>query len=509
MKKLFLFVIPIAVSFLTLSACKPAIPASLPEPPFTATADLNTPTPGGPTATPLPVRSGYLPGELVEYTAQSGDTLTALAARFNTSIAEIREANPFIPNDATTMPSGMPMQIPIYFRNFWGTPYKIIPDSLFVNGPAAADFDVVEFAAQYNGWINTYVEYAAEENRTGPEIINLVAENYSVSPQLLLAVSEYLAGALTRPTLPEASADYPLRFRSTLNKGFYRQLIWAANKLNNGYYAWRTGDLLELDLPDNTLERPDPWQNAATVSLQHFFSLIMPIDQFRYATSPEGFGNTWKQLYGDPWAEDQPHIPGSLTQPGLLLPYPAGEVWAFTGGPHNAWGSGLPLTAIDFAPASELSGCYASNAWTTAVADGIITRSKPGFLILDLDMDNDERTGWVIFYLHIDGRDLIPAGSTVSAGDPLGHPSCVGGSSTGTHIHLARKYNGEWILTGSDVPFVLEGWTVVNGLNPYEGSLERFGKIINACECATLDTNLQATGNYDGIPTPMVPSPTP
>jgi len=509
MKKKFWIVFSLAVSFLTLSACKPSVPASLPEATPTASAIPLTATPAGPTATPLPQRSGYLPGELVEYTAQSGDTLSALAARFNTSIAEIREANPFIPNDATTMPPGMPMQIPIYFRNFWGTPYKIIPDSLFVNGPAAANFDVVEFSARYNGWINNYVEYAAEENRTGPEIINLVAENYSISPQLLLALSEYLSGALTRPTLPEASEDYPLRFRSSLNKGFYRQLLWTANRLNNGYYAWRTGDLLELDLPDNTLERPDPWQNAATVSLQHLFSLIMPIDQYKYAISPEGLGNTWKQLYGDPWIEEQSHIPGSLTQPSLLLPFPAGQVWAFTGGPHNAWGSGLPLTAIDFAPASELSGCYTSNAWTTAMADGIVVRSKPGFLILDLDMDNDERTGWVIFYLHIDGRDLIPAGSIVSAGDQIGHPSCVGGSSTGTHIHIARKYNGEWIIADSQVPLVIEGWKVVNGLNPYEGSLERFGKTINACECATQDTNLQATGNYDGIPTIPVPSPTP
>jgi murein DD-endopeptidase MepM/ murein hydrolase activator NlpD len=509
MKKVTWILRLLAASSLILSACRPIPDINSPDPTKTAAPPPQTPTPSGPTATPLPVRSGYLPGELVNYTAQSGDTLPALAERFNTSIEEIRIANPVIPKDATTMPPGMPMQIPIYFRNFWGTPYKILPDSRFVNGPSAVDFDIVEFSARYNGWINNYVEYAAEENRTGPEIIELVAKNYSINPQLLLALSEYLSGALTRPTLPEASADYPLQFRSSLNKGFYRQLLWTANKLNNGYYAWRTGDLLELELPDNTLERPDPWQNAATVSLQYLFSVIMTIDQYNLATSPEGFGNTWKQLYGDPWIENQPHIPGSLTQPGLLLPYPAGQVWAYTGGPHNAWGSGIPMAAIDFAPASDLSGCYTSNEWTTAMADGIITRSEPGFLTLDLDMDNDERTGWVIFYLHIEGREIIPAGTIVSAGDPLGHPSCDGGNSTGTHIHVARKFNGEWLIADSEIPFVVEGWRVKNGQNPYEGTLERFEKIINACECATLDTNLQATGNYDGVPTTPLPTPTP
>lgn len=509
MKNVLLIVLSLAASFLVLSACvapaeQGSSNASLP-----ATPVSQTPTPGGPTATPLPERAKYLPGELVEYTAQSGDTLPALAARFNTTVDEIRQANPFIPSDATTMPPGMPMQIPIYFRNFWGTPYKIIPDSLFVNGPAAVNFDVVAFSKRYNGWINSYVEYAAGENRSGPELINLVSQNYSVSPQLLLALSEYLSGALTRPTLSETYTDYPLRYRSNAYKGFYRQLIWTANKLNDGYYNWRKGDLLEFDLPDQTLERPDPWQNAATVSLQNLFSTIMPIDQYRLATSPEGFGKTWEKLYGNPWINHQPLIPGSLTQPGLLLPYPAGQIWAFTGGPHTAWGNGEPMAAIDFAPASELSGCYTSNEWVTAMADGVVVRSEPGFLTLDLDKDGDERTGWVIFYLHIEGRDIVPSGTVVSAGDILGHPSCDGGTSTGTHIHIARKFNGEWILIDNEIPFLLEGWQVKKGQNPYEGTLKRFEKTINACDCATLDTNLQATGNYDGIPTEPLPSPTP
>ena len=64
--------------------------------------------------TPFPTRRAYEPGELVEYIAQTGDTLP-LATRFNTTESEIRKANPIIPDDAT-MPPGMPMQIPIYYR---------------------------------------------------------------------------------------------------------------------------------------------------------------------------------------------------------------------------------------------------------------------------------------------------------------------------------------------------------------------------------------------------------
>jgi LasA protease len=73
--------------------------------------------------TPYPTRPAYAPGELVDYVAQTGDTLPALAVRFNTTVNEIREANSFIPDDATTMPPGMPMKIPIYYRTLWGTPF--------------------------------------------------------------------------------------------------------------------------------------------------------------------------------------------------------------------------------------------------------------------------------------------------------------------------------------------------------------------------------------------------
>jgi hypothetical protein len=143
------------------------------------------------------------------------------------------------------------------------------------------------------------------------------------------------------------------------------------------------------------------------------------------------------------------------------------------------------------------------------MADGLVTRSEKGVITIDLDMDGDERTGWVLFYLHVEARDRIPAGSVVSAGDILGHPSCEGGNATGTHIHLARKYNGEWILPDSPVAFVMEGWQVIPGEASYQGFLRRFERVVNACDCATADTLIQATGSIDGIPGEIPPTPTP
>src|SRR4030042_3846355 len=63
------------------------------------------------TTTPLPTRPPYSPGELVDYIAQTGDSLQSLASHFNTTVGEILTANSFIPDDATTMPPGMPMKI--------------------------------------------------------------------------------------------------------------------------------------------------------------------------------------------------------------------------------------------------------------------------------------------------------------------------------------------------------------------------------------------------------------
>jgi murein DD-endopeptidase MepM/ murein hydrolase activator NlpD len=471
------------VVILTFSACDPQPPSVS----FRGDSDrTNDPVIFAPTPIPLPARPVFTPGELVDYTAQTGDTLPALAAHFNTSIQEIIAANSIIPSDATSLPPGLPMKIPIYHRNFWGSQYQIIPDSHYINGPKAVSFDTADFMSQYSGWLKKYTEYVEGENRNGAEIIDFIAQNYSISPRVLLAVAEYLAGALTKTTLPQGSLTYPLGYRNYHYRGVYRQLIWAANRLNNGYYGWRSGELIEFDLPDESLERPDPWQNAASVGVQHLFSEILPTDQYHLAVGPAGFAQTYQELFGNPWVIDDPHIPGSLTQPGLIFPFEPGKVWAFTGGPHTGWGTGAPWAALDFAPASDITGCYISYEWVTAMAPGMIVQSGTGFIVQDLDQDGDPRTGWTIFYLHVSNWDQIPLGTFVEAGTPIAHPSCEGGSSTG--------------IADSAIPFIIEGWMPKQGELPYEGTLTRFESTITACVCADQETNIMATGNPDGIP---------
>jgi murein DD-endopeptidase MepM/ murein hydrolase activator NlpD len=443
----------------------------------------------------------------VEYTAQGGDTLPGLAQRFNTTVEEILEANDFIPPSATTMPPGMPMQIPIYYMPLWGSPYRIIPDSYFVNGPLQVGFDTQSFVDARPGWLKDYSDYVSGESRSGAQIVDLVAHYYSVSPQLLLALLEYQSGALSLVEPSPDALEYPLGYRHWSRRRLYLQLTWAANLLNNGYYRYKTLDLTQLEYRDGRIEYFDPWQNAATVSLHNFFNTLFDYDQFLLAVTPEGFAATFADLFGDPWGNDVPHIPGSLEQPAFFLPFQPGDVWALTGGPHSPWGKGDPLAALDFAPPSKTSGCVPSAVWATAVASGVVVRSTVGEVMLDLDGDGDERTGWNVFYLHIASEHRVPLGTELGQGDPVGHPSCEGGSSTGTHIHMARKYNGEWIpAEGWDgvMAFDLEGWTAHNGAEIYLGTLTRGTRTVTSCTCSNaasfIQTDRQPPAGVEVVP---------
>lgn len=456
-----------------------------------------------PEASPTPFftsRPRYAPGELVDYTAQTGDTLPGLAARFNTSVKEILKANTFIPSDATTMPPGMPMKIPIYYQPLWGSPYQIIPDSLFVNGPAQVGFDTEKFVNEHPGWLKSYSTYVADANRTGGGVVDYVAHYYSVSPRLLLALLEYHSQALSQPIRSAADEDYELGFQHWSHKGLFSQLTYAANLLNDSYYLFRENQLHSIEHKEGRLERFDPWQNAATVSLHVYFNTLDEADYNR-AISPDGFARTYRELFGDPWQNIQPHIPGSLTQPAFLLPFQPGDVWALTGGPHTAWGAGEPLAALDFAPPSKTAGCVPSAVWATAVADGVVVRSETGQVMLDLDGDGDERTGWDFFYLHVATEDRVPLGAVLKQGDPIGHPSCEGGAATGTHVHVARKYNGEWLPAagwGGILAFNLEGWTAHNGRDIYLGTLTRNAMVVTACTCSNAASFIKS----DRLPPP-------
>jgi hypothetical protein len=346
------------------------------------------------------------------------------------------------------------------------------------------------FVQSRPGWLKDFRTYAQGANRTGAEVVQLVATNYSVSPRILLAVLEYRTGALSQPVAPEGR--YPLSIYNYSYPGLYMQLVWVANVLNNGFYGWRTGQLTELEHPNGRIERPDPWQTAASVAFQYFSSVLYDQAEYDLAVGPQGLAQVYANLFGNPWANDVANIPVSLQQPVLTLPFRSGETWAFTGGPHTGWGTLMPWAALDFAPPAVAGGCLATDIPALAMADGLVVRSETGVVMLDLDGDGDEHTGWVLLYLHVATVGRVAVGTVLKTGQPVGYPSCEGGTATGTHVHLARKYNGEWIPADSAIPFNLEGWVAHNGDSPYSGTLKRGNRIVTACACSDAASHLTA-----------------
>jgi LasA protease len=97
----------------------------------------------------------------------------------------------------------------------------------------------------------------------------------------------------------------------------------------------------------------------------------------------------------------------------------------------------------------------------------------------------------VLLYMHVESRDRVQVGASVKAGDRIGHPSCEGGYSTGTHLHIARKYNGEWIPADQGIPFVMDGWVSQGTGNEYDGYLVRSGQKIEAYAGNSSDNEIE------------------
>ncbi len=460
-------------------------------PPVASSPVIPTRSASGKLPTPLPTRIPLEPGQIMEYHVQSGDTLEAIAAHFHTTVADIRKNNSGLPAKTTTLTPDQLLRVPTYFAPFTGTPFQMLPDSEVVAGPSVSDFNGETFVNSHPGYLKGYSEYAFDQTLTGWGDVQIVARDFSVNPRLLLALLEYRASALTRSDQSDALKIFPLQTADYTINGLALQLSWAAGKLNQGYYGWRTGTLEEIDLADGRVTRPDPWQNPGTVAVQYLLAQWFGQEEFDRAVSPDGFIQTYRTLFGDPFSYAVQLMPGDLQQPKMQLPFEPEKIWVFTGGPHPAWGDGLPWAAIDFAPPAVKHGCQDSPEWVTAVAAGVVARSGPATVVLDLDGDGKENTGWTLLYYHMAEADRAAEGTIVKPGDRIGHPSCEGGRATGTNLHIIRRYNGEWITASGPLAFNLSDWIVGPGDSPYQGTLSYYLETtLHACDCVAADNRI-------------------
>lgn len=430
------------------------------------------------------------PTEL-EYVVKAGDTLYGIASQNNVSLETLLKVNNI--SDPNLLTVGQVIVLPAPPSEV-SEAFKIIPDSRLVRGPGSRQFDVVEFVNQQPGYIRIATDIVDDKILSATEVVERISVEFSVDARLLLILLEYQSAWLTTLELSDDAKIYPIQGRISEDgvdrSGLYKQLAWAANQLNRGYYDWKYNGTTTLELKDGTRLRYADGLNAGTVSIQYFLSLQYDYVPWSQAINREGFYRIYTTYFGDPFINAVDLlVPTNIQQPELTLPFSQGQTWLFTGGPHGGWGSGSAWAAVDFAPPDDRPDgsplCYTSDFWTTAVANGVVTHSKDGMVILDLDNDGDETTGWVILYLHMANDMRVQAGAYVNVGDVIGRPSCEGGFSTATHMHIARRYNGDWIpvnceacITSYTIPaFVMSGWTLFGLANQeYQGYMQKNGE---------------------------------
>ena len=415
------------------------------------------------------------------YYSQAGDTLPVVSVRFGVQPEEISSPDE-IPEQALFNP-GQVLIIPNRLANTTSSQH-FMPDSEVVYSPSALDFDVSDFVTQSGGYLSQYSQYLATTGITsGPEVVLRIATENSINPRLLLALLEYQSGWIYSQE-PSGSLEFPLGQTRQRDQGLYKQLAWAVNQLSYGYYGWREGRLTEIEFKDGITARLAPDLNAGTAALQYYFAQLYDSEQWVAALDLDtGFPALYEGMFGSPWVRAQsvePLYPPDLVQPRLILPFLINQIWSYSGGPHGAWERDGAWAAVDFAPGSLVPGCFDTEVYTVASASGLVVRSENGVVSIDLDGDGREQTGWVLIYLHIADQGRIQPGTWVERGDLLGHPSCEGGFSTGTHLHMARKYNGEWIVADGPLPFMMSGWTVHAGEKAYDGTLTRGNQSIPA-----------------------------
>jgi len=444
---------------------------------------------------PLPLDTYSGNGENFPYFTQPGDTLDVIRRRFRLdSTTSLLTPQPL--EAEALLPAGLEIQVPVFFsQTLSGT--ALFPDSEVVYGPPSADFDVEAWVAQTQGFLSRYSETVEGETLTGGQIVRRVALETSINPRLLLAVLEWRSGwVLGEPAA--VNTDHPLGFDAPSHVGLYREWLLSTRFLTMGYYGWRSGTLDHIEFADGTAYLPSPFLNAGSVAVQNLGAKFTR-DGSRWSESlygAEGLLAVYTRLFGSPWENAlpyEPHLPAreALNEPLWELPFPEGEAWSFTGGPHVAWGLGSPRGAVDFAPVEQPKGCSTSSHWATASAAGVVARSERGALVLDTDGDGREQTGWTLLYLHLADEGRLPVGTRVQVNDWLGHPSCEGGAATGRHVHIVRRYNGEWIGISPVFPFVLSGWEVQAGELAYQGRLVRGDAQVTARPDGSAEARIQ------------------
>ncbi|MEK7517408.1 MAG: M23 family metallopeptidase, partial [Patescibacteria group bacterium] len=139
---------------------------------------------------------------------------------------------------------------------------------------------------------------------------------------------------------------------------------------------------------------------------------------------------------------------------GYSLPFPKGETWFLTTGPHGDGYSNGVKYAIDIAPPE--GGFCPEDGRKFTIDNRVVTASASGKVIAKGDDRNrndphhseiriEDKNGLTQVYIHLDNTK-VKLGDEVRKDAPLGNPSCEfppQGSNTGPHVHVGLMKDGQ------------------------------------------------------------------
>ncbi len=483
----------ILAALLTFAACSAPDPSPTPVDPAPVIGPVRTTLEAQALQTVLPPEDTPEPTPTLgpaftEYTVRRGDTLGLIADRYDVNLDDIAQMNGLANPHALQV--GQVLRIPVQVDKI-GPDAKLIPDSELVYGPSYKNFDVNAFAQKYGGYLVGYKERVEGTVMTGPEIIQLVAERFSVGPRVLLAILEMQGGWITSSSLSQTQVDYPMGYLEPSKSGLYKQAFWIASFLNEGYYGKLTGSLTAFEFTDRRRARLAAGINPGTAAIQNAFAHEAVWDNWQKLLGPDGFPATYQKLFGDAFQyEVKPLVPRDLKQPTLRLPWEDGRLWYFTGGPHAGWVDGSAWAAVDFTPKDQAGSCWTSADWAIAVAPGRVVQAEKGRVMINLDGNDFVGSGWTLMYMHMASQGRVEIGATLKMGDHVGHPSCEGGAAETSHLHFARLYNGQWIPAADPkIPMVLSDWVFQGDPQQYNGKMVRGAESHEADDAQVPDKN--------------------
>ena len=343
----------------------------------------------------------------------------------------------------------------------------VFSDEQFVSGPLRGERAVADFLeAQGSFLAHIPLEPVVGHEMPAGSALALLAEGYSVSPALLLTLAENRYGVLSRPRPPISEEALSAWIRQT------------AAALSHWFYDHYNGGGVTFITPPHGPSVTFKAGNAATYALHAFFltRLLQGGDpQQQLAVWEAQISGLYERTFGPPLAgrihARHPSPADWEALPSLKLPWPAGDVWYYTGGPHHFDGSErYPRSGVDFQPV----GAYGCNPpvtldhWVAAAAAGRTVDYQRDWVKLDHDGDGDVQTGWQTVYGHVAARPQD--GQWVEAGARLGHPACRGGFTSGAHLHFGVKFENVWQPITA---VTLSGWTLHEGDGGYEGMMTR------------------------------------